>query len=251
MAIEKYSYLIGQKINKWTVIEFDREKKPFSVLCECECGTKKLVGVGNLVNSRSKDCGCGRKKTMSNIKGKNLCGHRFGKLTVMEMLPETDRNHRRVYRCKCDCGRETILCSCSLVTGHSLSCGCVLSHWNFFIDELLKNKEIEHQCEYRIEYEGKSFRFDFYLPQYNLFIEYDGSQHYMPINRTKDQEVNQKQFEGVQERDQMKNKYCEENHINLLRIPYWETKNIETIINNHLQRLNDKDITEYVVYATV
>ena len=37
-----------------------------------------------------------------------------------------------------------------------------------------------------------------------------------------------------------KNKYCEDNNINLLRIPYWEKENIETIINNHLQRLSEK-----------
>ena len=34
--------------------------------------------------------------------------------------------------------------------------------------------------------------------------------------------------------------YCEENNINLLRIPYWEKENVESIINNHLQRLSEK-----------
>ena len=46
----------------------------------------------------------------------------------------------------------------------------------------------------------------------------------------------------VQEHDKIKNKYCEDNNINLLIIPYWETKNIETIINNHLQRLSEKGL---------
>lgn len=58
--------------------------------------------------------------------------------------------------------------------------------------------------------------FDFYLPDYNLCIEYDGKQHYEP----------RKHFGGVEgfERrkyhDQLKNDYCKQHHINLLRIPY-------------------------------
>lgn len=31
-----------------------------------------------------------------------------------------------------------------------------------------------------------------------------------------------------------KNAYCEDNNINLLRIPYWELKNIENILNTNL-----------------
>lgn len=53
----------------------------------------------------------------------------------------------------------------------------------------------------------------------------------------------------TQRRDKIKNTYCKENNINLLRIPYWESKNIKTIINNYLQRLNEKGSNnlEYVI----
>jgi hypothetical protein len=58
--------------------------------------------------------------------------------------------------------------------------------------------------------------------------------------------------ERTKEHDKIKNRYCEENNINLLRIPYWETKNIETIINNCLQRLSEKGFVEETTkYATV
>ena len=62
--IEKYSYLIGEKIHKWTVldivmIEKGGRNRPHAI-CECECGTIKPVWVINLINDRSDDCGCGR-----------------------------------------------------------------------------------------------------------------------------------------------------------------------------------------------
>ena len=38
----------------------------------------------------------------------------------------------------------------------------------------------------------------------------------------------------------IKNEYCEKHNINILRIPYWEKQNIESIIYNYLQRLNEK-----------
>lgn len=85
-------------------------------------------------------------------------------------------------------------------------------------------------------------RFDFYLPDYNLFIEYDGEQHYMPINFGGwNEEELQLKFEKTQYYDKLKNQYCEDNNIGLLRIPYWEKENIKTIINNHLQRLSVKE----------
>lgn len=50
----------------------------------------------------------------------------------------------------------------------------------------------------------------------------------------------QQEYEDIIRRDTIKNDYCKNNHINLLRIPYYEQNNIENIIINHLQRLSDK-----------
>lgn len=59
-------------------------------------------------------------------------------------------------------------------------------------------------------------------------------------------------FKKNRERDKIKNRYCAENNINLLRIPYWETEKIETIINNYLQRLSTKgSVKQSAEYATV
>ena len=39
--VEKYSYLIGQKVNKWTVLEIKNDRRNCDAVCICECGTIK------------------------------------------------------------------------------------------------------------------------------------------------------------------------------------------------------------------
>ena len=253
---EKYNYLIGTKINQWTILDIvppnEKHSRVFAK-CQCECGTIKETRLSYVVDGRSKNCGCGRKETLKEIRTKNLIGQRFGKLVVIEMLEERNKNGRIVYRCKCDCGNEVNVLANSLTTYHTLSCGCLVSYWNMYIQQFLEKREIEYRSEYTIHIEDNYYRYDFYLPQYNLFIEYDGQQHYEPVRFHGDNiEDNKNAFRKIQEHDSIKNRYCEENNINLLRIPYWETKNIETIINNCLQRLSEKGFAEQTArYATV
>ena len=73
--------------------------------------------------------------------------------------------------------------------------------------------------------------FDIYLPDYNINIEYDGEHHYYPIPRgTMSEEEAQEVFEITQKHDQIKTKYCKDNGIALIRIPYWEKENIESYL---------------------
>ena len=98
---------------------------------------------------------------------------------------------------------------------------------------------------YNVEYESdKSFKgckdkgalfFDFYLPDYNLCIEFDGEQHYNSnFFITRGYDDPQKAFEEYKRRDEIKTKYCKDNNINLLRIPYWEENRLEEIIINEI-----------------
>lgn len=244
-VLEKYAYLVGEKINRWTVLELIPKKKACSALCRCECGTEKEVGVYNLITGKSKDCGCGRKQMLSETRTKNMVGQRFGRLTVTELLPESNNLNRRMYICKCDCGNEITVSSICLREGKTESCGCMLSHNNGRIKSYLVEQNIAHTPEYAVFINGVRLRFDFFLPDYNTAIEYDGEQHYFPVNfgRWKPEEL-EEHFRVTQERDRAKDRYCEEHHIHLLRIPYWEAKNIETIIKNHLQRLSTGGFTE-------
>ena len=65
--------------------------------------------------------------------------------------------------------------------------------------------------------------FDFYLTDYNTIVEFDGIFHYKDIYGG---------LEDQQMRDEIKNKYCYENDIPLVRIPYYEFDKMNDIINN-------------------
>lgn len=71
--------------------------------------------------------------------------------------------------------------------------------------------------------------FDFYLPKYNKAIEYDGKQHFVPIEHYGGVEAYKQRIKN----DEIKNKYCKDKGIDLLRIPYTVT-NIEEELNNFL-----------------
>jgi len=72
--------------------------------------------------------------------------------------------------------------------------------------------------------------FDFYVPNKNLLIEYDGKQHFKPIKFF----GGKNGFLERQQNDKIKNNFVKTSNFNLLRIPYYEYNNIETILNNNL-----------------
>lgn len=79
----------------------------------------------------------------------------------------------------------------------------------------------------------KSLPFDFYLPEYNICVEYDGIHHFEPIDFAGEgKEWAENQFEYIQKHDKIKTEYCKNNNIKLLRIPYY--KNVEEELNNFL-----------------
>lgn len=54
----------------------------------------------------------------------DLIGKRFERLTVVEQLTERTKSHKVQWRCKCDCGKEIITITHSLMNGSTKSCGC-------------------------------------------------------------------------------------------------------------------------------
>jgi very-short-patch-repair endonuclease len=60
--------------------------------------------------------------------------------------------------------------------------------------------------------------FDFYLPELNILIEYDGEQHYKPIKYLGGEE----RYLEQKKKDEIKNNFCFKNNITLLRIKYNE-----------------------------
>lgn len=95
-----------------------------------------------------------------------------------------------------------------------------------YIIKILQKEKIKFQREKTYpDLKFGYYRFDFFLPQYNLLIEVDGAQHYKfsKIFHKKRQD-----FLKAQERDRRKNSYALSHNISLYRIPYFEIENIHT-----------------------
>lgn len=85
---------------------------------------------------------------------------------------------------------------------------------------------------------GKLLSYDFYLPKYNLLIEYQGGQH---EKFTKGIHQTKKDFERQQEHDKRKREYAKKNNINLLEIWYWDFDKVEKILDSIIQELSEND----------
>lgn len=96
--------------------------------------------------------------------------------------------------------------------------------------------EYKHQFSFIDCKDKRSLPFDFYLPKYNILIEYDGRQHYYPVNfgGISDEDA-LKNLEITQKHDKIKTEYCKTHHIPLIRIPYWDNENIEQIILDNIK----------------
>ena len=85
----------------------------------------------------------------------------------------------------------------------------------------------------------KALSFDVYLPQINVLVEYDGEQHYKPIPYFKsDNKGPEDAYHDRVIRDEIKNKYCRDNNIPLIRISYWEKNNLESYMKEKFAELD-------------
>ncbi|MBD8839502.1 hypothetical protein IFU39_16950 [Paenibacillus sp. CFBP 13594] len=80
----------------------------------------------------------------------------------------------------------------------------------------------------------QSLPFDFaVLDKCNMImclIEFDGEFHYRPM-------MGEERLQYIQHNDKIKDDYCKDNNIPLIRIPYWEFKNIDSILTERLTEL--------------
>ena len=95
------------------------------------------------------------------------------------------------------------------------------------INEYLNNKDIEFvwQKTFPDCRNINCLRFDFYLPQYNLLIEFDGEQHFREAYYGGHIELAQQNFEQQKHNDAIKTKYCQDKNIKLLRLDYMDLDN--------------------------
>lgn len=114
-------------------------------------------------------------------------------------------------------------------TGKCPVCGQKRSRAEYRIATFLEKNNVNFIQEKYFEdcKDKQALLFDFYLPDYNLCIEFDGQQHFEP-------KFGIDSFVTTKLHDAMKDNYCRWNKIDLLRISYLEGNNIEQIISEKL-----------------
>lgn len=101
----------------------------------------------------------------------------------------------------------------------------------YLIEKCLK---FEEQKTFKTLKYKTSLFYDFYLPEHNICIEYDGKQHYKIIEHF----GGKTEFIKTKKKDEIKTKYCEDNGIYLIRIPYYDYENIDDILNENFNNFD-------------
>ena len=119
------------------------------------------------------------------------------------------------------------------------SCSCFLnkSMGETKILEYLRKRGISFSLQKTFEnmVHKSNLKYDFFLDEYNLAIEFNGVQHYEPVEYF----GGEKYLMELKEKDEIKIRYAHENKINLLIIKYTEINEIEKIIDGKLYELKD------------
>lgn len=140
-------------------------------------------------------------------------------------------------KCKCKlCGHIWSPISRSLKNNEGCP-NCCISKGELKVKQFLEHNQIDFIAQKTFEdckYKSK-LKFDFYVPQSKLAIEYDGEQHFKPVDfANKGHQWANNLFEQNTIKDNIKNDYCKKHNIKLLRIPYWNFDNIDNILASEL-----------------
>lgn len=121
----------------------------------------------------------------------------------------------------------------SHLQGHGCSF-CMESNGEKEIAKFLKKYKINYSREHKFkECVGKRYMmpFDFYIPSIRTCIEFDGKQHYEPVEHF----GGLKAYEQLKINDKIKSDYCEDNYISLIRIRYDQIDSIYQILYDNLK----------------
>ena len=138
------------------------------------------------------------------------------------ILSTVYKRNNSIYEFKCGCGKIFKRSINSIVYNGALYCSdcsrAKKSKYHLSVKKYLKDNKIKYIEEKRFEKckDKNCLPFDFYLPNYNTCIEVQGEQHYIPKSVFGGTEA----FQVRIKHDAIKEKFCEDNNIKLIKIKY-------------------------------
>ena len=207
------------------------------ILCRCKkCGFEFELAPDHLYRgSKCPNCSTKYKRRTEETYKEDL-----NKLHPdLELIPGSYINMKQEAKFKCKkCGYEWST-NAGKIIWDNVGCPlCSKSKGERLIQKILREKDIEFipQYSFSVNFLNRNrLDIDFYLPKYNLFIEYNGEQHYIPVKMFGGEVALQDQIL----RDEQLREYCKNNKINLLEIPYtYKTEEeIKVLILQNIDKL--------------
>lgn len=231
---------------KYNHLTFLREAEPYITpstkhkitmwVCQCDCENQTIITTRATAvrNGTTKSCGCLQRKKAKEILIKNhkktqLVGQNFGNLEVIEETPNRLYNEI-VWKCKChykknnqtECGNIFFVNTSGVYTKDNCGQHFVRSKGEEKIVQILEQNHIPYEREKRFptclsNLKKAPLKFDFYINN-SYIIEYDGEQHFQYYEQgswgTKEE------WAEARINDRIKDQWCKDNDIPLIRIPY-------------------------------
>ncbi len=246
----KKNDLTGRVFDKLKVIEeaepyvSPKEHRKLMWRCQCECGNICEVMGSHLLSGHSASCGCQKTAKLKPRTACDLRGREFGMLKVIDRAENRmiGQNSRVVWRCRCECGKETEVLAL-LLTGHlTKSCGCSsTSHAERVMHAYLNERSAVFIAEYKVDglcgVGGGALKFDFAVfdgDALALLIELDGVQHYRPVKYF----GGTVKYEQCKANDSLKDAWAEQHGVTLVRINVSECRSDDDFRNLYASVLN-------------
>jgi hypothetical protein len=211
---------IHKNIYNYSKVEYKNNSTKVKILCPKHGEFKQSPNSHISAKNGCSHCSGKAKLTLNafKIKAKKIHGNKYNYSLISEI-----KNSQTKIKIVCSKHEEFMQTPGSHLNQKQGCPRCCESKGERIVGEFLKEKKLIFDRQKTFDdcinpKTGRKLKFDFYLPKYNMCIEYDGRQHFEPIKRF----GGEKGYNSTIYRDRIKNEFCVNNKIKIVRIKYNE-----------------------------
>lgn len=232
MTHDEYVAAVSKRFPNIKVLtEYKATTKRVTYMCTC-CNYTWNAIASTILHAKS-ESGCPRCAKVARVSEPEFLERLRQSTSYVDYVSGyTTMTSHALFRCA-KCGHEWSALPPNILKGRGCP-KCKLSRGAKSISKYLREHNVLYEAEYRFDdcVDERQLPFDFYLPELNTVIEYDGEQHFGPVRFGQyTEDIAIAKFEQAQKHDEIKNKYCETHNINLIRIPYTDFDEIPNILD--------------------
>ncbi|MCF0124722.1 MAG: hypothetical protein HUJ68_03020 [Clostridia bacterium] len=208
-----------------------------------KCNSIFKQSLSRLINQKIYGCNCSSTKRKTHEEFISDLGNSINDYDVLGRYSGADIKIK--FRHK-KCGTEFYLTPYSFIHKHNKMycpvCFYKKSKGEILISKFLTINKIEFLKEFSFP-DLKNRKFDFYIPNLDVVIEYDGEQHFRPVDFFGGEEA----FIKTKQRDLEKNQYCLKNNLSLYRFPYTTLDSLNEILHKIFKEKSSTTIEKYLI----